>query len=363
MDFMDRKKIRHLFFVGTLRGGGAERVISTLTQKMAERGMDVKILLYYEDPPFYKVDPRVEVIHVRKETKSGNVLKNALWIRKFFKEQADVVLSFLAPFNILALVANMGTRVPLIVADRNDPRYVPGNRLIRMARDFLYRFADGVVLQTENNRAYFSKAVQRKSVVIYNPVDLGDKAALALRTPKEKKIVSMGRLRPQKNQVMLLNAFSRIRQQFPEHKLVIYGEGESRKVLEDHINALGLGDCVQLPGSAKDVHERILDAECFVLCSNYEGMPNALIEAMCLGLPVISTKVSGTTELVEEEKSGLLINCGDEDALVAAMTKMLQDDALKETCAGNAIKLNEALTVDRICDQWDSYIQAVLHNK
>lgn len=357
------KKTRYLFFVGALREGGAERVISILTRHMAQKGMDVKILLYYEDAPFYSIDPRVECVHVRKETGSGNVAKNLLWIRRFFKENADVVLSFLAPFNMLALTANLFGGVPLIVADRNDPRHVPANKPVRMARDLLYRFASGVVVQTKNNRAYFSKVVQDKSTVIYNPIDLGDKAGLALRTEKEKKIVSVGRLMPQKNQAMLLEAFARVHKQFPEHQMVIYGEGPSREALEQQAKALDLEGFVHLPGSVKDVHDRIAGAELFVLSSHYEGMPNALIEAMCLGLPVISTGVSGATDLIEDGKNGLLVDCGDVDSLAAAMTKMLQEKKFSTACAENATQLNAMLTVDRICGQWEDYARQVLGSK
>ena len=191
---------RCVVFIGTLKQGGAERVISILTRQMAQKNLDVKILLYYDEPIFYELDPRVKIDIVEKNTNSRNILKNIFWIRKYFKNQADVLLSFLAPFNMLALVAAFGLRTSVIVADRNDPRYVPGNRYIRFARNVLYRLADGVVVQTKYNQDYFPKKIRDNSVVIANPVDLGDNAGKALRADKRREIVSIGRLMPQKNQ-------------------------------------------------------------------------------------------------------------------------------------------------------------------
>lgn len=349
---------KHVFFIGTLGQGGGERVISILTKKMQEDGLPVEILIYHDEDPFYELHPDVKLTRVRAQTGSKNILKNLLWMRRYFRENADVVISFLAPFNMLALVATAFLKLKVIVADRNDPRFVPGNPMVRKARDFLYRFADGIVLQTTHNQAYFSKTVQRKSAVIYNPIDLGDKAGLALRTDKKKRIVSVGRLMPQKNQIMLLEVFARLRQQYPEHTLTIYGEGPARQDLEAEIARLGLTGAVELPGSVKDVHDRMADAQLFVLPSNYEGMPNALIEAMCLGLPVISTKVSGATDLVNGE-NGLLTKVGDGEALYNAMARMLAEEALRASCARQAARLNDELQPQQILTQWTEFIASV----
>ena len=207
---------KHLFFIGTLTNGGAERVVSILSGKMAEQGMNVEILTYYDMPVFYQVHPDVKITCVEKETGTKSKGKNFLWVRKYFKEHADVLISFLAPFNIFALVCNLGTGTPIIVADRNDPTKIPSNTLVRKVRDFLYRFADGIVVQTKKNQSYFSKQVQKKSVVIYNPINLGEKSGSALQTAKHKKIVSVGRLMQQKNQKMLLAAFKSVVGKYPD---------------------------------------------------------------------------------------------------------------------------------------------------
>ena len=348
---------KHLFFIGTLQNGGAERVVSILAGKMAEQGMNVEILTYYDMPVFYNIHSDVKVTCVEKETGTKSKGKNFLWVRKYFKENADVLISFLAPFNIFALVCNLGTGTPIIVADRNDPTKIPSNTLVRKVRDFLYRFADGIVVQTKKNQSYFSKQVQKKSVVIYNPINLGEKSGSALQTAKHKKIVSVGRLMQQKNQKMLLGAFKNVLEKYPDYQLVIYGEGPMREELEAYAKELGVEKSILLPGNVADVHDRIKGAEIFVLSSDYEGMPNALIEAMCLGLPVISTKVSGATDLIKDHENGLLTELDNQKELEAAMMELIENPILEEKLAKNATQLNDSLELSKIMNQWIHFIK------
>ena len=353
---------RHIFFIGTLRNGGAERVVSILASKMAEQGMDTEILMYYDKPVFYEVSPKVKLTAVEKETGTRSKGKNLFWLRKYFKENAKVVISFLAPFNMMAIAANLGNGTPIIAADRNDPQNVPSKFVARKTRDFLYRFADGIVVQTQKNKAYFSKAVQRKSTVIYNPVDLKEYAGIALRTAKEKKIVTAGRLMPQKNQKMMIRAFAEVLKKHPEYELVIYGDGPSESQLKELAIQLGISSSVEFPGNVKDLHDKIKSADIFVLSSDYEGMPNALIEEMCLGLPVISTKVSGATDLIRDHENGILIDF-DQESLEKAMCELLNDSELKYKLSTGAVKLNEQLKVSEIVEQWIDFIELYERNR
>lgn len=350
---------RCVFFIGTLNQGGAERVISILTKHMADAKEQVKIILYYDEDPFYAIHPDVEIVRLERETGTKGLLKNFFRLRKYIKENADVLISFLAPFNIIAILASLGLRKRVIVADRNDPRHVPSNKLVRLARNFLYRFANGVVVQNTDNKNYFSKTVQKKSSVIFNPVDLGEKRGQALRTEKKKRVVSVGRLIKQKNQEMLLDAFAEIHGDFPEHILTIYGEGDYRATLENKIKEFGLEGFVELPGSRKDVFDLISDAELFVLSSNYEGMPNALIEAMCLGLPVISTAVSGTSDLIEDGLNGRVTEVGNKQQLVEAMREMLSSEDMCKRCAENAVLINDKLEIKGVMSEWQKFIEEV----
>lgn len=354
---------RYLFFIGTLCNGGAERVVSILAGKMAEKGLNIEILTYYERERSYEIHPNVKISSVETLTKTTNKIKNLFWLRKYFRENAKVVLSFLAPFNMMAIIAGMGSGIPVIVADRNDPNKVPSNRVIRIIRDFLYVFADKIVVQTEKNKKYFNCSIQKKCIVIYNPVDLGDYHAIALKTHSKRKIVTAGRLMPQKNQKMLINAFSAILKQKMEYELVIYGEGPNRQELECLVKERGLESKVSLPGNVTDLYEKIKDAELFVLSSDYEGMPNALIEAMCMGLPCISTKVSGAIDLIQNGKNGILTEIGSESELTGAMQMLLGNNDARLRLAKEAVKLGDELSTDKIVKQWTDVIEDVISKK
>lgn len=346
------KKRKIVFFIGALGSGGAERVVSILTRQYIQNKISVEIVQYYDELPFYDIHPDIKITYVERETGSRNLLKNILWLRRYFTKNADQVISFLAQFNMVALTALFGTRIPIIVADRNDPRHMPKQAPVRVARNMLYHLADTVVVQTQHNKAYFSAALQKKCKIIYNPVDLQDKKGMALRTEKKKRIVSAARLMKQKNQIMLINAFAQIKKAYPDYTLTIYGEGPFRPELEKRIGELGLEDSVFLPGKVQNVFDCIADAELFVLSSDFEGMPNALIEAMCLGLPVISTRVSGATDLIIDGKNGLLTDVGDTEQLTDGIRRMLSDPELRQSCAQEAVKHNELLCTKRIVEQW-----------
>ena len=347
---IEGKKIT--FFADSLGNGGAQRVISILTRYYAEARIPVEIVLYYDSVPFFDTHPDVRITYVQRETQSKNLLKNIAWLRRYVTKNTDLVVSFLAQFNMIALAATIGTKIPVIVADRNDPRHMPKQAPVRIARNWLYHLADVVVVQTQHNKDYFSKRLQKKCRIIYNPVDLQDKKGMALRTEKKRRIVSAARLMKQKNQLMLLESFAQIKKDFPDYTLTVYGEGPFRDTLEARIAQLNLTDSVFLPGKVQNVFDCIADADLFVLSSDFEGMPNALIEAMCLGLPVISTKVSGATDLIEHGHNGMLAEVGDTNQLTECMRQMLADPQLRLRCAVNALEINERLQVDGIIRQW-----------
>lgn len=343
-----------IFSSATLSHGGAERVISILANSLVERGYEIEILLYYDRPIWYEINSKVVITNDEQYIGKANPIKHMLWRHKYLKNSsADVIVSFLAPINIINILAMIGIDKSIIVADRNDPRKTPFNPILRIVRNFLYRFADMVVLQSDNNKNYFSKKVKNQSAIIFNPVDVGEYARKGLDELEEKEhIIAVGRLIEQKNPYMLLRAFSLIADEFPNLKLTFYGEGELKKGLEEESVILGIKEKVQFPGAVQDIYEKVSDARLYVMTSEFEGMPNALIEAMCIGVPVISTKVSGATDLIENNVNGMLIDCQSEEQLVQAMRKMLGDVEFARGCALEAVKLNQKLAKKQIIEEW-----------
>lgn len=353
-------KPRILFFNGTLGAGGAERVMAILANHLEEKGEQVEIVLYHSDPIFYRLNDSIRVTYISKENKGKGFLHNLIWLRKYISQNADIVISFNASMNIYALLATLGKKQKIIVADRNDPRNIPKKKFLRVVRNVLYNFADGIVIQNTRNQSYFNKKIQKKSVVIYNPVEMDEYRGKALRSSKKKRVVTIGRTTPQKNQKILIEAFAKVKKKYNDYTLTIYGTGPLLEQLKGYAVELGVGDSVELPGAVQNVHDLILDAEVFVLSSNYEGMPNALIEAMVLGLPVISTKVSGATDLIVDGKNGLLVNVGSAAEIEKAILSYLENNDLKNSCAAAAVKIADELRIDYIVDQWLAFLNSVL---
>ena len=343
---------RVTLFVASMGAGGAQRVISIMSKYLADRGYEVSLVTFYDRKPAYDIDSRVSQYCLEKEINGNQILKKYRWFRSFIRNHCDVLVSFLAVYNMFAILAGLHTHKKIIVADRNDPRFVPENRLMRFARDYFYKFADKIVVQTTDNRLYFSKKIQNKSKVIFNPVDLGEKQKLALRTDKANRIVSAGRLTAQKNQLMLVQAFQEFSEEFPDYTLTIYGEGPDRQKLELYVKDNELSENVFFPGNINNLFEEISNAKLFILSSNYEGMPNALIEAMCLGLPCISTRVSGASDIIDDGKNGKLVDVGDMQHLAIAMKEIIRYAELQRVYGQNAISLNDDLKADSIMEQW-----------
>lgn len=343
-----------LILEATLSHGGAERVVSNLSNKLSAMGHEIELLLYYDRPIFYAIDDQVKItIDEQEMGGKKNPLQHMCWRRKYIqKTKPDAIISFLAPFNMLNILALLGVKIPLIVADRNDPRSVPTAPVMRKARDFLYHFADGVVLQSEHNKSYFSKKIQKKSKVIYNSICLGAYSGAALQVEKTNRIVSVGRLIPQKNPMMLVKAFEKIADAFPLLTVSFYGSGELQEELEQYVAKSAIAGRVVFHGVVKNIFDEIQNAKVFVMTSQYEGLPNALLEAMCLGLPVISTKVSGAIDFIQPGKNGELVSCNDVDGLAEALKALLNNQERLQAYGQAGASVATVLDETSVANRW-----------
>ena len=168
---------------------------------------------------------------------------------------------------------------------------------------------------------------------------------------------------PQKNQKMMIRAFAKVLERYPDYQLVIYGEGPSREELENLVKELGIEANVSLPGNMTRLHEQMKDAAAFLLSSDYEGMPNALIEAMCMGLACISTKVSGATDLIVDHENGILTEVDNEAEFERAIRELIENPQLTERFAKSSVELNEQLELSRIMNQWITFINKITTEK
>ena len=352
-----------LFTIGSLSGGGAERVVSRLASCMACRGDDVEIVLISKDTVDYPLDKSVAVKFISPKIQIRG-MRYIFRCREYRKEverfNPDVIISFTTAVNLFVLDAMRGTDFKIILSERNDPHNDPKDIKLRNKRDKVYLKASGFVFQTDDAKAYFSDVIQKRSTVILNPVEIPSK--YLEKKSKAKKLVTVGRLEPQKNQAMLIKAFADIHKRFPEYKLEIYGEGSLKSELEELIKEEKLEDAVFLMGYTTNVFEAISTANIFVLSSDYEGMSNALIEAMAIGLPVVSTDhpIGGARMAINNRINGILTPVGDCDAIVHAVCEILEDEQLADTLSHNAVNIRERLNIEKITDEWMEFIHRMV---
>lgn len=349
----DNKRIT--FLIGSMGRGGAERVISVLANSYARKGWKVDILLLLDGKVDYVLDSNVNIVKIYNENIS-RIMQLPKWIiniRKYVRENnPDRIVSFIARINIITIISCIGLKKNIIVSERNDPINDGRSMLVKILTNLLYPLINYVVFQTKFAQDCFSERVKKKSVIIANPITVSVKTT----QNKEKKIVAVGRLIEQKNHMLLINAFKNVYSKYPEYKLYIYGEGRLRTDLEQHIKNINMQENILLPGNIINIHERIANAEIFVLSSNYEGLSNALLEAMTIGLPCISTNCSGVDEIIKNEFNGLLVPKGNEELLTQAIISLIEDSELRERISSNAFEFSKQFDNKIIFEKWKEII-------
>lgn len=343
-------------FIPTLNRGGAERVTVRLSGYIVEKGYRCEIITFSKSSEEeYMVPDGVERFCIG----GSNVLK----LRKAIKEShADILLIMDTPICVFAIPACIGLSIKTVVSERSAPGQFEGKNITRIVSRFLMRFADGYVFQTDEVKRYYSKKLKGKGEVIPNPIQTDELPRPYENIEREKKIVSVGRLVPFKNHKMLIEAFSAICKDYPDYSLTIFGEGELRRELEKVIMQNQLEDRIQMPGNQSDILPLIRSASLFVMPSNYEGMPNALIEAMAVGLPCISTDCpsGGAGSLIKSGKNGVLIPVGDKEALINALRDLLDNPIKAESLGREALSIRKTLNIERVGKMWISYFESIL---
>ena len=246
----------------------------------------------------------------------------------------------------------------VIYSERGDPGDKEYSGLLGIIRKLAFERVDGFVFQSEGARNYFSEKIKNKSTVIHNSVSIPDGIFLKPCINREKKIVTVGRLHPQKNQKLLIDAFARIADDFPEYRLDIYGDGELEERLKEQIKRLGLENRVFLRGTKKNVLDYVYTASTFVLSSNYEGLPNALMEAIAIGVPCISTdcKPGGARTLIQDGINGWIVPRENVTLLAEKIQEVISGKKKNEMLEKEAIKFRKAHSSKAVFDMWEKYI-------
>lgn len=351
------------FFIGSMVSGGAERVISLLANEYAKNGWDVEIALMLKNEVNQKqfaLDDRIKIVDL--STKEGSYKKNALrWVRMvrsyIKKEKPDCIVSFIGRINALVLTAAIGFDTPILVSERNDPRHDGRGKLMQWYCNQVYSRAAAIVYQTKYERKCFDRKLDKKSYVIPNPVEVVSDLKIK---ENDYEISTAGRLVEQKNHALLIDAIALVKKKYPEVKCNIYGEGSLRKRLEDQVQALGLNDSVFLPGNKTDINKWVARSSIFVMSSNYEGLSNALIEAMMQGKACISTSYPGADELINNGKNGLIVPCNDAQALANAIIDLFDKKELRQKLASNAAINSMKYQKDNVLKEWKKVIDIIM---
>lgn len=356
-----------MFCLGSMTKGGAERVVHNLSEYLIKEN-DVSIVVTPPDESSYKLNSNIKYFTLDKEeNKKQNFVKRTIRrtynLRKIInKISPDVIISMLPEPTYRLVIANLFKKNKVIISVRNDPKIEYNSFIKKAIMNLLYSRADGFIFQTKEAQNFFRKSFKKKSKIIPNPID-ENFISKPYKGIRKKEIVNVGRLDEQKNQMLLINSFSKIDHKYDDYKLIIYGEGKLRKKLESQIKKLKIEDKVILAGNVNNIKDKIYKSRLFVLSSNYEGMPNALMEAMALGLACISTNCpcGGPNFLIKDGYNGFLTTIGNEEELTQRINYVLSFDT--SDIEKNASKISVTLNPHEINKQWNEYIKYIVKRK
>lgn len=352
------------FVIGTLKYSGAEKIARYLIDALHHQyNHEIGLILISGEGPY----PEFDYISQYPIKVSGNMFSRVLRRQKHIRsivnrEKFDVVISFGVKFNIDTMEALKGVPVKVILCERNDPASDPHRWSLRLRRKLAYPHATGFVFQTERIANYFGKKIAGRSAIIPNFIER--KGDCLYKEENGNNIVLTARLDDrQKNISMLLHAFKEFLSSH-NYELYIVGEGPDEQKLKKKAKELGIDKNVHFTGR-QNIYEYLSIAKMFVLPSNYEGMPNSLIEAMAVGLPCIATDCSGggAAYLIQDHINGTLIPIGGKEELVVALDELASDEKLRQKYSTEAYKINDKLDFEKIIKLWVNYIELVGNNK
>lgn len=362
--------MRVLFLAENLTYGGVAHRFIELANDLANRGMDVTLYVYNgEIQLIKKVNKSVKCITQALENNTGDwFYRNFIYRVKCIKNiniflqsnKYDVIISFNDMVNINVLMSKVPEKCKVIISERSDPNY--NKKYLQIVKKIIFNKADGIVFQTNGARDFFGKKIKVKSAIIPNPIPNNFNVQI-YNGEREDIIVSVARLWIyQKRQDVLIKAFKEITKINDSIKLVLIGDGPDQKVLEELVEQLEIKNRVVFSGVSSQVLDDIKKAKMFVLSSDFEGIPNALIEAMACGLPVVSTDCSpgGARMLIDNGKNGLLVECGEPEKLAQAIKYMLEHPKKALEMGKCAVKIVDRFNAMKIYDEWEDYIKKVV---
>lgn len=364
-----RKKI--LFYTMIMNKGGAEQVIANLVNHFIEK-YDITLVVNICLESEYALHSNIKYMQIDTENKKDEPIgkkvitklsqKRTHVLKKILEEEKpDVMISFLPEPTIRMLsLKRYFPNLPMIVAVRNHPKREFNSFILKYIRDRYYKKADAILVQDKAYQSYLNKNIQDRIHVIPNFLSK-EFEQYQKQAQEEDKIVTVTRLEKQKNLPLLIRSFHALSSSFASYKLYVYGTGSQKEKLQRLIHKLHLENRVILAGRVKEIPPLIESASLFVLPSNYEGMPNVLLEAMSLSLPVITTdSTEVVSTIITNYQNGIIVPKQNEQKLTQAMEEVLRSKQLRNHLGKEASKVKNIYNKENIIALWQDVFELYL---
>lgn len=343
--------------------GGAGKNAQVLSLSLLSRGYDVSIVLVRPTS-----QPRFELQGIEYQFlmpdgsgwEGPRFFKAVRATREIIRSRKpDLIITFMHNISILVAFSLLFSRIPLIVSERADPIRGKLRFPWNVLRVIMYRRANKVSILFDDFKEFDFGINRNKCVTTPNPVLVPPKYRLKDDLPSEGPFtfITMSRLSPTKNVGTIIRYFAEVHHSFPQTRLVILGDGKDRKNLENIVDEYDLRDWVDFKGNVKDIYDELSVADAYLMASRQEGFPNALVEAMSTGLPVIAFAChSGLKNLIQNGVNGFLLDEGDKTGYVNAMNKLLVDSELYQSISRQARKITDQYSLKKTMDIWESLV-------
>lgn len=345
--------------------GGAERVVANLANYFDNQGDKVILFLFSDSEPMYKLNANIEIRRLTQRRENNVSLPEKIsynirlirGLRKHLKDSKCEVIFCMASDNVYrAVLAGRGI-TKVIGTERTNPYRAFSKSRLFLNKCF-YRLSDGYIFQTKGAK----KCYGNKGCIIGNPIMI-DTKRIEWDDRRKNAFCAIGRLADTKNYPHMIRMFEKLHCLDSSFTLDIYGTGMTKEKLSQMIEEINGQEYIKLKGNVENVYECLSEYPFFLICSIYEGLPNALMEAMLCGCVCFSTDFDfGPSELIRDGENGFIIPENDIEALADRMQKILNDKALLNRVSENAINtIKSDYDISHIGKKYRDYVTEIMN--